>query len=244
MNRLIRSEIRKLTTTRWFKLTMAISVAMAPLSAAVNALTAKTGAGVRTDELIHHTLAVSAFTSIVLLGVGIAAMAGEFRHGTSVPTFLITPRRRAVVVAKLVTVTGLGAIVGAVSFGLAVAAAVPALTHHGIHHLAGDTGQMWVGATVVTALFGTLGVALGAITRNMIIAIIGAIGWTFVIEGSFLAPLVPSIGKWLPAGANMAITHTGNTSSLLDPSVAVGVLAIWVIGFVWVATTAALHRDV
>ena len=113
-----------------------------------------------------------------MLGVGIATMAGEFRHGTCVPTFLITPRRREVVVAKLITVTGLGAIVGAISFGLALAVAVPALGHKGIHHLAGDTPQIWLGATVATALFGALGVALGAITRNTVIAIIGAIGWT------------------------------------------------------------------
>ena len=124
------------------------------------------------QEYVHRVLSISTVSSPVLLGVGIAAMAGEFRHGTSVPNFLISPHRREIVVAKLITITGLGAVVGATSFGLAVAVALPALDHKGVHHLAGDTPQMWIGATLATALFGALGVALGSITRNVVIAII------------------------------------------------------------------------
>lgn len=93
------------------------------------------------------------------------------------PTFLISPRPRDIVVAKLVTITGLGAVVGATSFSLALAVAVPRLGHKGIHHLTEDTPQMW-SATTATPLFGALGVALGSITRYMVIATIGAIGWT------------------------------------------------------------------
>ena len=37
MNRLIHSEIRKLTTTRWFKITMAVSVAMGNSATAAKA---------------------------------------------------------------------------------------------------------------------------------------------------------------------------------------------------------------
>ena len=97
--------------------------------------------------------------------------------------------------AKLVTISGLGGVVGATSFGLAVAVAVPALGHKGIHHLAGDTPQMWIGATLATALFGAAGVALGSITRNTVIAIIGAIGWTYVIEDLILTQAIPSTSK-------------------------------------------------
>ena len=114
-------------------------------------------------------------------------MAGEFRHGTSVPTFLISPRRRDVVVAKLVTITGLGAVVGAISFGLALAVAGAGAGTQRHPSPRRRHPQMWVGATVATALFGALGVALGAITRNMVIAIIGAIGWTYLIEGVILS---------------------------------------------------------
>ncbi len=148
------------------------------------------------------------------------------------------------VVAKLITISGVGAVVGATSFGLALAVAVPALSHKGIHHLAGDTPQMWIGATVATALFGALGVALGAITRNMVIAIIGAIGWTYLIEGVILTQALPSASKWLPAGTNMAITHTGGGSGLLQPWVALTVLIAWVAAFTGVATRFIVRRDI
>jgi ABC-2 type transport system permease protein len=244
MNQLIRSEIHKLVTTRWFKAAIATTVVMAPVFTLLAVFVAKRDAGVGDREFVHGVLSISAVSSLMLLGVGIASMAGEFRHGTSVPTFLITPRRRDVVVAKLVTITGLGAAVGAVSFGLALAVAAPALGHQGVHHLAGDTPQMWLGATVATALFGALGVALGSITRNMVVAIIGAIGWSYVIEGMILNQAVPSAGKWLPVGANMAITRTGAGSGLLQPWVALIILIAWVSAFGGVATWSIHRRDV
>ena len=244
MNKLIHSEIRKLATTRWFKITMATTIVMAPALTLLGVFANKRAPDVGDQEFVHGVLTVSVLSSLVLLGVGIATMAGEFRHGTSVPTFLISPRRRDIVVAKLVTITGLGAAVGTISFGLALAVGVPALGHKGVHHLTGDIPQMWVGAAVATALFGALGVALGAITRNMVIAIIGAIGWTYVIEGAILTQALPSASKWLPAGTNMAITHTGDGAGLLQPWVALIVLITWVAAFGGVATRFVLRRDI
>ncbi len=223
---------------------MAITVLMAPAFTLLAVFAAKRDAGVDDREFVHGVLSISAVSSLVLLGVGIASMAGEFRHGTSVPTFLITPHRRDVVIAKLVTITGLGAVVGAVSFGLAVAAAMPALSHEGVHHLAEDTPQMWIGATVATALFGAIGVALGSITRNMVIAIIGAIGWSYLVEGLILSQAVPSAGRWLPVGANMAITRTGDGSGLLQPWFALIVLVTWAALLVGIATTLVRRRDI
>ncbi|MCU1361451.1 MAG: hypothetical protein JWN99_2740 [Ilumatobacteraceae bacterium] len=244
MNKLIHSEIRKLTTMRWFTIIVVFTIVMAPVFTLLGAFVAKRGPDVGDDEFVHGVLSVSALSSLVLLGMGIASMAGEFRHGTSVPTFLISPRRRDVVVAKLITITGLGAAVGAVSFGLALAVAVPALDHKGIHHLAGDTPQMWIGATLATALFGALGVALGSITRNVVIAIVGAIGWTYLIEGVILTQALPSASKWLPVGTNMAITHTGDGTGVLQPGIALLLLIAWVVAFSGVAMRLILRRDV
>jgi ABC-type transport system involved in multi-copper enzyme maturation permease subunit len=244
MNRLIHSEVRKLITTRWFKIAMTVTIVMAPVFTLLAVFAAKRAPDVGDEEFIHGVLSISAVSSLVLLAVGIATIAGEFRHGTSVPTFLITPRRRDVVVAKLVTITGLGAIVGATSFGLALVVALPALGHKGIHHPAGDTPQMWLGATVATALFGALGVALGSITRNMVIAIIGAVGWTYLIEGLILTQALPSASKWLPVGANMAITRTGDGPGLLQPWVALLVLITWVVAFGGGAARFVLRRDI
>ena len=69
----------------------------------------------------------------------------------------------------------------------------------GVHTLPVDLTQLWVGATVSTALFGLLGVALGALTRNTVTAIVGGIAWAMVIEIGILSSVAPEIGKWLPA---------------------------------------------
>ena len=244
MKRLIHSEIRKVVTTRWFKITMVVNAILAIISPVITTFSAATGEDIASTQFIHQVLSVSAGSSMVMLACGISMMAGEFRHGTSTPTFLITPRRRDVVLAKLVTVTGMGAVVGAVTFGCALATAIPSLSHEGVHHLAGDTLQMWIGAVLATALYGALGVALGAITRNTVVAIIGAVAWVFFIEGGLLVPAVPGIGKWLPTGANIALTHTGKAQELLTPAIGGALLTAWVLMFSVLAVVGMQRRDV
>ena len=83
----------------------------------------------------------------------------------------------------------------------------------GVHTLPVDLTQLWVGATVSTALFGLLGVALGALTRNTVTAIVGGIAWAMVIEIGILSSVAPEIGKWLPAGNALALTSVGSAGS-------------------------------
>ena len=72
---------------------------------------------------VNHALSVSALTSMVMLSIGVIMVASEYRT-TIVSTFLATPQRARVLVAKLATVLGLGAVLGAVAFGLAWVEAV------------------------------------------------------------------------------------------------------------------------
>ena len=244
MNRLIRAEIRKLLTTSWFKVTLAVAAILGPVSAVAIALTWKGDVPLGSSDGIHRVLGSAALTSMVMLGVGIAAMAGEYRHNTSIPTFLITPRRRDVIVAKLITITGVGAIVGGISFAIALAAAVPALGSQGVHHLAGDTGQMFVGAMLASALYGALGVAIGALTRSTVTAIIAAVVWVQLVEASLLPAILPAVAKWLPTGANMAITHTaGPNAQLLAPALAMTVLLAWTAVLSITAARFTIRRD-
>jgi ABC-2 type transport system permease protein len=46
-----------------------------------------------------------------------------------------------------------------------------------------------------------MAVALGALTRNTIGAIVAAMAWTLFVEQVILAAIVPGIEKWLPTGA-------------------------------------------
>jgi len=229
MNALIRSELRKLCTTRWFPITVAVTMLVGPVGAFANifAGSTETKSTLGTNLTIRHILSTSAMTTLVALAIGISMAASEYRHGTSIPTFLITPKRRSVIITKVVTSAGIGALIGGAAFAITVAVAAPALARQGVHHLTGDVPQMLVGAIVTGALYGVVGVALGAITRSTVIAIVGALGWAFVVEANLLAVALPNIGKWLPTGANLAITRTGNFAAMLTPSIALVVLSAW-----------------
>jgi len=72
--------------------------------------------------------------------------------------------------------------------------------------------SLWVGATVVGACYGLLGVALGTLTRNTIAAVLGGLAWVQIIEVGLLQQFVPALAKWLPTGAAVAITTPGQTS--------------------------------
>ena len=66
---------------------------------------------------------------------------------------------------------------GALIFGLDLAIALPVYAAKGVHHLPVDIATLWTGTTLLTACFALLGVALGALTRNTVAAIVGALVW-------------------------------------------------------------------
>jgi len=104
---------------------------------------------------------------------------------------------------------------------------------------------MWWGAVLASGCFGMLGVALGAAARHTVGAIIGAIIWVQVIEVAVLQPSVPSLAKWLPAGAGVALTSSGKeTASLLSPGAAALVLIAWAVVLTSISADVSLSREV
>ena len=171
--------------------------------------------------------------------------AGDYRHRTVIGSYLGEPRRGRVLTAQLVTAGGLGAVLGAVIFGLALALAVPLYAAHGVHHLGVDLTRLWVAATLATACFGLLGVALGALTRNTTASIVGALVWVQGIEVGLLQSAIPDVAKWLPTGAAVALTSAGSTvQHLLGPGVAAVVLVGWAAVLSLAAARFTLRREV
>ena len=242
--RLMRAEWQKLTSTASFWVSMAVVAALCPVATIANVFSTQNGP-LGSNEQIHHVLAVSAVTSLAMLALGIAAMANEYRHGTIAATFLVTPRRHGVVTAKLAVIGLTGVVVGAAAFTLTLAIAVPALSARGVHHLAGDTPWLLLGTALATGLFGLLGVAVGALFRNTVVAVIGALAWSFVIEGAILQVVAPKLDKWLPTGANIAVTRSSDVSAkLLDPWLAAAVLVGYAVVLAAVAIRFTVRRDV
>ena len=246
MTNLVRIELLKLRTTRAAAISVAVIVIVTVASVLTTIWTAGQhgGAALGTTANVSKTLSVAALTSMVMMVLGILSVGGEHRHRTMVGSYLAEPRRGRVLLAKLASTGILGAIVGALTFGLALAIAVPAFASRGVHQLGVDVPQLWLGAALASSCFALLGVALGAVTRNTVGAIVGALVWAQLIEVTILQNLIPSLAKWLPTGAAVALTTVGDNAKLLSPYAAAAVLAGWTAVLGLVAAVISMRREV
>jgi ABC-2 type transport system permease protein len=246
--RLARAELRKLFTTCALPVSFAIAIVLAIGSVIIDAMVAGKNGTPRlgTDAAVYQMLKFGAITCVVMLILGILAAGSEFRHRTIVPVLLATPHRARVFAVKVAVVAGLGAVFSAVTFGLGLGTVVATLSAHGIGHLPPGVARLYLGTVVSSACFGMIGVALGALTRNTIGAIVAAIAWTLFVEQVILAAIVPGIEKWLPTGAAIGLTNAPGPGPAhsLPAAVAGVVLAGYAIVMLLAASRTTIRRDV
>jgi ABC-2 type transport system permease protein len=250
MTALVRSELRKLTTTRLWLWMLVLGLAMtgATTSAAIGfadpgPLSLQTAAGQR-------TVFAQATATLVVSGIlGIIAVTGEFTHQTATPTFLATPSRGRVVGAKLCTnaVVGLGYAAACTAVVLAVALPWLAAKDVEIVLSGTDLARTLGGVALEVALYAVLGVGLGCLMRNQIAAIVGFVVYIFVL-GPILSGVdaTSEVAQYLPYQAGNAL---GRLTSSVDDAMlgqAAGglVLLAWALAFAAVGTRVAVRRDI
>jgi hypothetical protein len=133
MDRLIRAELRKLTTTKMPWAFLAVLAAIAAINAfAVVAGTDMDGSkafiATEADQQSLMAFAANAFMGAGLFGA--IAVAREYGHHTVVPTFLASPRRHRAVIAQLVAVALGGAVLSLIGAGLTVDRRRAVAAHH------------------------------------------------------------------------------------------------------------------
>jgi ABC-type transport system involved in multi-copper enzyme maturation permease subunit len=245
MTGLIRLEFFKLRTTPAFYVTAAAVLFLSVVSAATNVLLKpQAGApGVGSAMNAQHVLSqAAAVGSMAMFVLGVLVIAGEYRQRTILGTFLGEPRRLRVVVAKLFTVATVGAVVGALTYGVIVAVTIPLYAGKGVHHLPINLTSMGLGTVLSTAAYGLLGVAVGALARNTVAAIISGLIWIQLIEVAILENATPSLAKWLPVGAAQGLTSL-DKSHFLPPAGAAAVLVGWATVLVVVAARLSTRRE-
>jgi len=143
-------------------------------------------------------------------------MAGEFRHGTATPTFLVTPVRGRVVAAKLAATALAGLAIALVAAVVVLAIALPWLPAKGVQVPLADPGlaARVGGLAAAVALSGVLGTGLGALFRNQFAAVVaGLLLWQGGVEDLVVGVLGrPGLGRWLPQGATAALTAPGDAT--------------------------------
>jgi len=181
-----------------------------------------------TAENQRGLFGVGSLAGVFTALTGVLLVTGEYRFGTIRPTFLFTPRRSRVIVAKLVAsaLAGLafGVVGEALGFGLGYvclrARGIP-LALHG-----GSLTLLLLGTVAAVALWGAIGASVAAIVRNQIGTIIGLLAWGFIVENLLFA-FVPSVGRLTPGEAESALTGL-TTNHLLSAAAGGAVLVTWV----------------
>lgn len=239
----IRSEFLKIRSTRT---TVGLVVGLLALVLLFVLLTGflSHGNDLTSSDDQRNFLGIGSFASLFAALAGILVVTSEYRFGTIRPTFVFTPRRWVVVTAKFAASLLAGIVFALIGQGLTLAIGLGILSGRGIHRALGwdSLVQLGLGTLAAAALWGGIGVGVGAVVRNQIGSVIGVLVWVFVVE-NLLFGFVPSVGRFTPGRAQDALT--GMSADHLLPAAAGGaVLLAWSLGLLAVGLVATRARDV
>lgn len=237
------NEILKLRTMR--SPVVLLAVAQVVIAAGVSGLFVS-GADVSDPLVPLRAVAHAGLVSIFSLVLGIIAVAGEYRHKTITDTYLGTPRRARVVVAKLAVYVGAGVVFGLVSSAVAVGVTALWMNAEGGALDLGDP-DLWstiTGCVAWNACFAAIGVGLGALVRNLVAAVAVALAWIALVEG-IVGQLIGDLARWLPLRSGQALEGVPFPGIQMLPQWGGGaVLAAYAAIFVLVAVSTTVRRDV
>ena len=252
MIRLVRAEFLKLRTTQvWFWLllgTIAVGALLAVASIAPHD-------GIRHERKVPDLFAAFASSPgyILVFVLGVLAVTTEFRYQTITPTVLQTPSRWAIVTAKMITYAVTGAIFALFALLAESAVGIPWLNSKDIPvHFGNSHVQHAIVATFgVVALYGIIGLGVGALLRNQIVAVVVGIIFLLVLENILLAiPVVKHAWPYTPEGAKQAVLYTNGDSTPVDGVHFLGtwpgviVLLLWAFVPAIVGAVFTMNRDI
>jgi ABC-type transport system involved in multi-copper enzyme maturation permease subunit len=243
--RLVRGEIRKLTTTKRPWGFLAVLVLIAGLDAAVVVFGtdmdgSKAFVATAADQQSLMAFAFNAMLGTALFGA--IAVAREYGHATVVPTFLTSPKRSRAVLAQLSAVLLGGAVLALVGQALVITGVALALpsTKYGFLVSAGDLTQLLAASSLAGMVGAVLGAGLGALIRNLG----GAV--TVVMLALFVVPplavqLLSDAASWIPPTLFAVISGVSTEVGLWAALMAV---AAWALVPAAAGLLAVQRRDV
>ena len=252
MNALVRAELLKLRSTRMPAWLLLATLAMAVLTVAfsIPSADAKNNA-LSLDEpaLLARIIGVSfGVPQVTMVLLGVLAFTQEVRYGTITSTFLIEPRRPRVLAAKGVALVLAGVVIAAATLVVALIASV-AFIHrqHGNVTFGAELWQVVAAVFVVMALYGVIGVAVGALLRDQIVAVVVALIWLTAVE-HLLIEALPRVARWTPGGATYGLLQLGPAVTTRATLLAAPTGGLLLVGYTAAAVALALviapRRDV
>jgi ABC-2 type transport system permease protein len=240
---LLSSEWLKIRTTRtalWYLLGLVVIVGIAVAGQVANA----PDFILESEEGFIDTLEASSAATFFTLLFGIIGMTGEYRHETVTHTFLATPVRERVVVAKVLTYAGAGLALGVFAVLVTFAMALPWLAAKDADPtlLDRDVGLFLVGVLATAALWGALGIAFGSVFPNQVGAIVIVLVWLLIVE-NILFGLLPEVAPYTPGGAARGLMQIDG-EDVLSMWSAAAVTIGYVFALAGIGARLVIQRDV
>lgn len=244
-SRLVRSELRKLTTTKmpWAFLLVLIVLAALTATAVVIGTDMDGSKAFISTASDQQSLVAFAANALMIAGLfGAMAVAREYGHGTVVPTFLMSPRRHRAVLAQLTAVLvggGVLGVVGAVLSVVALAASLPT-TDYGFSMSGGEVARVLLASSLAGAAGAVLGAGIGSVVRNVGGAVTGAV-LVLIVTPPLIVQLADEAASWMPS--TLANVLSGTVDDVSVPAAVVAVAA-WAVVPALIALVAVQRRDV
>jgi len=214
----IRAEFRKIFTTRlWWGMAIGIVVVGGGL-AAVIALLAGHGEGPNGIPPLDSPGMVNAvytaglgFAYLMTLAIGVMLIGSEYRHKTISSTFLATPHRVHVMLAKVVALLGIGAFYGLLFCLSSVGVGATIIRISGFDPFpAGEHVLRTLALSLLAlGLWALIGLGAGILISNQVAALLISIGIAWIGQSLmslvFLALHWTTANEYLPANATSAM---------------------------------------
>jgi len=251
----VKAEFRKFFSTRmWWGMAVGVFLAGALFAVLFALVVAGSrqqggpgGGGPRLPGLDNTEMVSTVYTAglsiayLLTLVVGVMSIGSEYRHKTITSTFLSTPKRVRVMVAKVTSLLGIGVFYGLVFLvgSVGVGGATIAIKGFSPFPEVEPIARALALSLLVLGLWSLLGLGAGILIPNQVAAILIAVGAAFIVEplAGFLLSLVSwgeKIVPYMPSQATAAMVGQINTSSTVKP------LSWWAGALVLVAYAAVL----
>ena len=243
--RVIRAEIRKLTST---KMPLGFVIVLLVIGAA-NAIAVAFGTDMDGSQTFISTAAdqqsLMAFASnaLVIAGLfGAIAVAREYAHGTVILTFLTTPKRTRAMSAQFGAIFLAGCALGLIGAGISAASVAVGLaaTDFGFMVTAGDLTQVLAASTFAGGIGAVLGSGIGALVRNTGGAVTGAIVLLFILP-PLAVQMVNETARWIP---NTLTNVLSGVETAVGTGAALLALSLWALVPTAIGLVAVSRRDV
>lgn len=250
--RLIRAELRKLTSTRMPWAFLAVLVAIAGINASAVIWGTDFDGSKAFISTAEDQRSLIAFAANAVLGAalfGAIAVAREYGHGTVIPTYLSSPRRHRAVLSQLTAVAIGGSMLAAIGAALtagAVAAVLPT-TDFDFLVSAGGVARVVAASAFAGAVGAVLGGGIGMIVRNTGGAVTGVVLLLFIAP-PLIVQLVNDAATWIPsplatALAGVTADAAGVESQPTTAGALLGLLA-WAAAPALVGLVTVQRRDI